>query len=108
MGFSQHGEVHFLKGVPGLSWTSFLLAVRGSGEASGDHLRPPLEDFGRPWGHFGRWGVTLGNFGSPWDHFGSLEDHFALFGGPPGGISPYGGQFVCGLESPWENYSNIS
>ena len=108
MGFSQHGEVHFLKGVPGWSWTPFFIDFRGSGEASGDHLRPPLGDFGRPWGHFGCQGVTLGNFGSPWADFGSLEGHFGLFGGPPGRISPYGGHFVCDLESPWENSSDIS
>ena len=84
MEFSQRGDVHFLKGVPGWSWTSFLIDFRGSGEASGDHLRPPLGDFG------------------------SLEGHFGLFGGPPGRISPYGGHFVCDLESPWENSSDIS
>ena len=58
-----------------------------------------MGDFGRPWGHFGRQGVTLGNFGSPWSDFGSLEGHFGFFGGPPGGISPYGGHFVCDLGS---------
>ena len=68
MGFSQLGDVHFLKGVPGWSWTPFLIDFGGSGEALGDHLRPPLGDFGRPWGHFGRrgrslWG-TLGILGS--------------------------------------------
>ena len=47
----------------------------------------------------GAGGVTLGNFGSPWADFGSLEGHFGLFGGPPGGISPYGGHFVCDLDS---------
>ena len=104
MGFSQHGDVHFLKGVPGWSWTPFLIDFRGSGEASGDHLRPPLGDLGKS---LGAGDVTLGNFGSPWDHFGSLEGHFGLFGGPPGGISPYGGHFVCDLESPWENSSDI-
>ena len=52
-------------------------------------------------------GVTLGNFGNPWEHFGSLAGHFGLFGGPPGGISPYGDHFVCDLESPWENSSDI-
>ena len=108
MGFSQLGDVHFLKGVLGWSWTPFLIDFGGSGEALGDHLRPPLGDFGRPWGHFGRRGVTLGNFGNPWEHFGSLEGHFGLFGGPPGGISPYGDHFVCDLESPWENSSDIS
>ena len=55
----------------------------------------------------GAGGVTLGNFGNPWEHFGSLEGHFGLFGGPPGGISPYGDHFVCDLESPWENSSDI-
>ena len=105
MGFSQHGDIHFLKGVPGWSWIPFLIDFRGSGEASGDHLRPPLGDLGDT---LGARGVTLGNFGSPWDHFGSLEGHFGLFGGPPGGISPYGGHFACDLESPCENSSNIS
>ena len=56
----------------------------------------------------GAGGVTLGNFGSPWDHFGSLEGHFGLFGDFPGGISTYGGHFVCDLGSPWENSSDIS
>ena len=78
MGFSQHGEVHFLKGVPGWSWTPFFIDFRGSGEASGDHLRPPLGDLGDT---LGAGGITLGNFGSPWDHFGSLEGHFGIFGG---------------------------
>ena len=104
MGFSQLGDVHFLKGVPGWSWTFFLIDFRGSGEASGDHLRPPLGDFGRPWGHFGRRGGSLwGTLGI----LGSLEGYFGLFGGPPGGISPYGDHFVCDLESPWENSSDI-
>ena len=75
-------------------------------------LGGPLETtFGRLWETLGTlWapgGVTLGNFGNPWEHFGSLEGHFGLFGGPPGGISPYGDHFVCDLESPWENSSNI-
>ena len=52
-------------------------------------------------------GVTLGNFGSPWADFGSLEGHFGFFGGPPGGVSPYRGHFVCDLESPWQNSSHI-
>ena len=52
--------------------------------------------------------VTLGSFGSPWHHFGSLEGHFGLFRGPSEGISTYGGDFVCDLESPWENSSDIS
>ena len=82
MRFSQRGDVHFLKGVPGWSWTLFFIDFEASGEASGDHLRLPLGDFGRPWGHFGRWGVTLGNCGSPWDHFGSLEGHFGISGVP--------------------------
>ena len=67
MRFSQHGDVHFLKGVPGWSWIPFLIDFRGSGEASGNHLRPPLGDFGRPWGHFGRRG------GSLWGTLGVLE-----------------------------------
>ena len=33
------GDVRFLKGVPGWSWTPFLIDFRGSGEALGDHLR---------------------------------------------------------------------
>ena len=105
MGFSQHGDSYFLKGVPGWSWTPFLLAFRGSGEASGDHLRLPLGDLGDT---LGAGGVTSGNFGSPWHHFGSLEGHFGFFGGPPGGISPYVGHFVSDLRSPWENSSDIS
>ena len=96
MGFSQLGDVHFLKGVPGWSWTPFLIDFGGSGEALGDHLRPPLGDLGDT---LGARGVTLGNLGSPWADFGSLEGHFGLFGGPPGGISPYGGHFVCVLGS---------
>ena len=103
MGFSQHGDVHFLKGVPGWSWTSFLIAFRGSGEASGDDLRPPLVTLGDLGDTLGAGRVTLGSFGSPWHHFGSLEGHFGFFGGPPGGISLYGGHSVCDLESPWEN-----
>ena len=67
MVFSQHGEVHFLKGIPGWSWTPFFIDFKGSGEASGDHLRPPLGDFGRPWGHFGRQG---GHFGELWESLG--------------------------------------
>ena len=39
MGFSQRVDVHFLKGVPGWSWTPFLIDFGGSGEALGDHLR---------------------------------------------------------------------
>ena len=58
-------------------------------------------------GAFLSMGVTLGNLRNPWEHFGSLEGHFGLFGGPPGGISPYGDHFVCDLESPWENSSDI-
>ena len=81
MGFSQHGEVHFLKGVPGWSWTPFFIDFRESGEASGDHLRPPLGDLGDT---LGARGVTLGNFGSAWADFGSLEGHFGLFGVPLG------------------------
>ena len=96
MGLSQHGEVHFLEGVPGWSWTPFFIDFVGPGEASGGHLRPPLGDFGDT---LGARGVTLENFGSPWADFGSLEGHFGLFGGPPGGISPYGGHFVCVLGS---------
>ena len=105
MGFSQLGDVRFLKGVPGWSWTPFFIDFKVSGEASGDHLRLPLGDLGDT---LGAGGVTLGNFGNPWEHFGSLEGHFGLFGGPPGGISPYGDHFVCDLESPWENSSDIS
>ena len=76
-------------------------------------LGGPLETtFGRLWETLGTlWApgeVTLGNFGNPWEHFGSLEGHFGLFGGPPGGISPYGDHFVCDLKSPWENSSDIS
>ena len=67
MGFSQHGEVHFLEGVPGWSWTPFFIDFVGPGEASGGHLRPPLGDFGRPWGHFGRQG---GHFGELWESLG--------------------------------------
>ena len=69
MGFSQHGEVHFLKGVPGWSGIPFLIAFRGSGEASEDHLRLPLGDVGRPWGHVGRRG---GHFRELWESLGSL------------------------------------
>ena len=68
-----------------------MIDFRGSGEASGDHLRPSLGDLGDT---LGAGGVTLGNFGSPWADFGSLEGHFGFCGGPPGGISPYGGHFV--------------
>ena len=67
MGFSQHGEVHFLKGVPGWSWIHFFIDFKGSGEASGDHLRPPLGDFRRPWRHFARRG---GHFGELWESLG--------------------------------------
>ena len=38
MGFSQRGDVRFLKGVPGWSWTPFLIDFGGSGEALEDHL----------------------------------------------------------------------
>ena len=38
MGFSQRGDVRFLKGVLGWSWSRFLIDFRGSGEALGDHL----------------------------------------------------------------------
>ena len=69
MGFSQRGEVHFPKGIPGWSWTPFFIDFVGSGEASGDHLRPPLGDFGRPWGHFGRRG---GHFRELWESLGAL------------------------------------
>ena len=69
---------------------------RRSTEASGNHFRPPLGDLGDT---LGAGGVTFGSFGSPWADFGSLEGHFGLFGGPPGGISPYGGHFVCVLGS---------
>ena len=79
MGFSQLGDVHFLKGVPGWSWTPFFIDFRASGEASGDDLRLPLGDLGDT---LGAGGVTLGNFGSPWDHFGSLEGHFGISGVP--------------------------
>jgi len=79
MRFSQRGDVHFFKGVPGWSWTLFFIDLRRSGEASGEHLRPPLGEFERPWGHFGRRGVNLGNFEPPWDHFGGLEGHFVIF-----------------------------
>ena len=78
-------------------------------------LGRPLETiFGRLWETWGTlWasgGVTLGNFGNPWEHFGSLEGYFGLFGlfgGRPGVISSYGDHFVCDLESPWENSSDI-
>ena len=75
---------------------SFLIDFGGSGEALGDLLILPLGDLGDT---LGARGVTLENFGSPWADFGSLEGHFGLFGGPPGGISPYGGHFVCVLGS---------
>ena len=104
IGFSQGGNVHFLKGVPGLSWSPFLIDFERSGEALGDHLILPLGDLGDT---LGAGGVTLGNFEGPCDHFGSLEGHFGLFGGPPGGISPYGDHFVYDLESPWENSLDI-
>ena len=84
-----------------------MIAFRGSGEASGDDLRPPLVTLGDLGDTLGAGGVTLGNFGNPWEHFGSLEGHFGLLGGPPGGISPYGDHLVCDLESPWENSSDI-
>ena len=83
MGFSQRGDVHFLKGVPGLSWTPFLIDFK---KVWGGLGGPPETTFGRLWRTLGTlWalgGVTLGNFGSPWDHFGSFEGRFGLFGGP--------------------------
>jgi len=89
MGFSQLGDVHFLKGVPGWSWTPFLIDFGGSGEALGDHLRPPLGDFGRPWGHFGRRG------GSLWLTLGALE---SLPGDSGATLGSLGGDFgVRGL-----------
>ena len=84
MGFSQLGDVHFLKGVLGWSWTSFLIAFGGSGVALGDHLRPPLGDLGDTlgagggslWGTLGILGstlgalrVTLGSLGVPLEVF---------------------------------------
>ena len=66
MGFSQRGVVHFLKGVPGWSWTLFLIAFGGSGEALGDHLRPPLGDLGDTLGAGG------GHFGELWESLGAL------------------------------------
>ena len=93
-----------------------MVDFKRPGEASGDHLRPPLGDFGGPWGHFGRWGEslwgTLGvlgiTLGALRVALGSLGAHFGLFGGPPWDISPYGAHFVYDLESRWENSSNIS
>ena len=66
MGFSQLGDVHFLKGVPGWSWTPFLIDFGGSGEALGDHLRPPLGDLGDTLGAGG------GYFGELWESLGAL------------------------------------
>ena len=84
MGCSQRGDVHFLKGVPGLSCTPFLIDFRGSGEASGDHLRQPLGDFVRPWGHFELRGVTLGVLGITLGAFrvtlGFPLGHFSVWG----------------------------
>ena len=89
MGFSHLGDVRFLKGVPGWSWSPFLIDFGGSGEALGDHLRPPLGDFGRPWGHFGRRG------GSLWLSLGALE---SLPGDSGATLGSLGGDFgVRGL-----------
>ena len=66
MVFSQHGEVHFLKGVPGWCWIPFFIDFKGSGEASGDHLRLPLGDLGDTLGAGG------GYFGELWESLGAL------------------------------------
>ena len=55
MGFSQHRHVHFLKGVPGWSWTTFLIDFKGVWGGLGG----PLETtFGRLW-------QTLGTLWAP-------------------------------------------
>ena len=52
MGFSQHGEVHFLKAVPGWSWTPFF------------------HRFCEAWGGLG--GSLETTFGRLWETLGTL------------------------------------
>ena len=109
MGFSQLGDVHFLKGVPGWSWTRFLIDFRVSGEASGDHLRPPLGDFGRPWGHFGRrGGVTLAHFGSIGVTSRGLWGHFVVFGGRFRGPRPHVYHFFAKYADSFKEFVHCS
>ena len=76
MGFSQCRDVRFLKGVPGWSWTPFLIDFGRSWEALGDHLRPPLGDLGDTLGAGG------GHSGSLWEHW----SHFQRTLGPLCGL----------------------
>ena len=89
MGFSQHGEVHFLKGVPGWSWTPFFIAFSGSGEGLGG----PLETtFGRLW-------ETLGTLwapgGSLWGTLGVLGLTLGTLRVTLGSLGVPLGAFLC-------------
>ena len=89
MGFSQHGVIHFLKGVPGWSWTPFLIDFRSSEEAWGDHLR----DLGSFWEHLESLRadseVTLAHIGSIGVTSRGLWGHFGAFGGSFPGLRPW-------------------
>ena len=45
---------------------------KGSREASGDHLRPPLGDFGRLWETLGTLWAPGGSLGELWESLASL------------------------------------